>query len=319
MQETIAKREAKIRELTTPLPGSVPYDNTRPMNVPERFDRRTLLEFLCVLHKHCGVKYWKQECDNGRVLSKDGPVPASRIVRAGERYDHLYPATTEPDVNADIRILFEDNALVVVNKPAPLPMHPSGRFNRNTLQSILNEVYAPEILKPAHRLDANTSGVVVFSRSRQIAARVQPLFENRSVRKTYLARVLGHPEQDRFQCDAAISAKATQAGLRLPDPNGLAATTEFTVLCLNEDGTSLLEVRPLTGRTNQIRLHLWDLEFPIAGDPAYLPGRQLGETQTLTPDDDPLCLHAWKLTLMHPTKHVELTFEAPRPQWAVSS
>lgn len=318
MKETISDRESKIRELTSPLPGSVPYDNVRPMNVPERFDRGTLLEFLCVLHDHFGVKYWKEECDSRRVLHKDGPASAGRIVRAGERYDHLYPATTEPDVNADIRILFEDNSLVVVNKPAPLPMHPSGRFNRNTLQSILNEVYAPEILKPAHRLDANTSGVVVFSRTRQIAARVQPQFENRTARKIYLARVPGHPEQDRFRSDTAISAKATQAGLRLPDPDGLASATEFTVLSRDQDGTSLLEVRPLTGRTNQIRLHLWDLSFPIVGDPAYLPDGQLGETQTLTIDDRPLCLHAWKLTIMHPTKHVELTFEAPPPEWAIS-
>lgn len=316
MKETIAEREANIRALSSPLPGSVPYDNIRPMNVPERFDRSTLIEFLCRLHEHFDAEHWQRECETGRVMHKDGPASPDRIVRAGERYDHLYPATAEPDVNADIRILFEDNSLVVVNKPAPLPMHPSGRFNRNSLQSILNEVYAPEILKPAHRLDANTSGVVVFSRTRQIAARVQPQFENRSARKVYLARVFGHSEQGRFRCDTAISAKATQAGLRLPDPDGLASATEFTVLSRDNDGTSLLEVRPLTGRTNQIRLHLWDLGFPIVGDPAYLPDRQLGETQTLTPEDQPLCLHAWKLTIMHPTKHVELTFEAPRPEWA---
>ena len=294
MKEVISEREANIRELTSPLPGSVPYDNARPMNVPARFDRSTLLEFLCGLHEHFGAEHWRKECETGRVLYKDGPAAPDRIVRAGERYDHLYPATTEPDVNAEIEILFEDNSLVIVNKPAPLPMHPSGRFNRNSLLSILNEVYAPEILKPAHRLDANTSGVVVFSRTRQIAARVQPQFENRTARKKYLARVLGHPDPDRFRSDTPISTKATQAGLRVPDPDGLASTTEFTVLSRNDDGTSLLEVQPLTGRTNQIRLHLWDLGFPIVGDPAYLPDGKLGETQTLSINDPPLCLHAWE-------------------------
>ncbi|MBD3675020.1 MAG: sulfurtransferase [Planctomycetaceae bacterium] len=316
LQERIREREAAIREWTTPLPGSIPYDNVRPMNVPERFDRRTVLEFVSGLHDHLGEEYWKLEFDQGRILYKNRPIAADRMVRSGERYDHLYPATTEPDVNADIRILFEDHSLVVVNKPAPLPMHPSGRFNRNTLQSILNHVYDPQILKPAHRLDANTSGVVVFSRTRSIASRVQPQFEDRAAKKVYLARVQGHPEEDRFRCETRIGSTATQAGLRLPDPNGQEAITEFQVLRRDNDGTALLEVRPLTGRTNQIRLHLWDLKFPIVGDPAYLPNKELGETQTLSVDAPPLCLHAWKLALMHPTKHVELKFKATPPEWA---
>lgn len=316
LQERIRERDTAIREWTTPLPGSIPYDNVRPMNVPERFDQRTVLEFVSGFHEHLGEEYWVSEFDAGRILYKNRPIDSDRIVRSGERYDHLYPATTEPDVNADIRILFEDHSLVVVNKPAPLPMHPSGRFNRNTLQAILNQVYDPQILKPAHRLDANTSGVVVFSRTRSIASRVQPQFEDRSAKKIYLARVQGHPGEDQFRCTTSIGRTATQAGLRLPDSEGQKAITDFRVLRRDDDGTALLEVRPLTGRTNQIRLHLWDLEFPIVGDPAYLPNRELGKTQTLSTDDSPLCLHAWKLTLMHPTKHVELTFKAPAPDWA---
>jgi len=316
MKTSIAEHEEQINEVTSPLPGSVPYDNIRPMNVPERFDQQTVLDFVAGLHGHLDLEYWKSECDAGRILYKNKPIAADRMVRGGERYDHLYPATTEPDVNADIRVLFEDHSLVVVNKPAPLPMHPSGRFNRNTLQSILNQVYEPQILKPAHRLDANTSGVVVLSRTRSIASRVQPQFEDRSAKKVYLARVLGHPEADQFRSETRISRTASQAGLRLPDPNGHEAMTEFRVLSRDTDGTALLEVRPLTGRTNQIRLHLWDLGLPIVGDPGYLPDRKLGEKQTLAIDDAPLCLHAWKVTLMHPTKHVEITFSAPAPEWA---
>jgi hypothetical protein len=101
-------------------------------------------------------------------------------------------------------ILHEDEALIVVNKPAPLPIHPSGRFNRNTLQAILQTVYHPQKPRPAHRLDANTSGIVVFTRTRHFAKFVQPQFERGEVEKIYLARVFGHPVDDAFSCTAKI-------------------------------------------------------------------------------------------------------------------
>jgi 23S rRNA-/tRNA-specific pseudouridylate synthase len=107
------------------------------------------------------------------------------------------------------------------------------------------------------------------------------------------------------------------AGARQVDAeNGLPSRTEFRVIRRDSDGTALLEARPLTGRTNQIRLHLWHLGFPICGDPVYLPGHALGNRQTLSPKEPPLCLHAWKLTFRHPlTKEVTL-FEALAPDWS---
>ncbi|MGZ4963738.1 MAG: pseudouridine synthase, partial [Limisphaerales bacterium] len=97
--------------------------------------------------------------------------------------------------------------------------------------------------------------------------------------------------------------------------NGCAARTEFKVLKRDADGTTLLEVIPLTGRTNQIRIHLWELGFPICGDPVYLPGKQLGTTQTLAVTDIPLCLHAWKLEFTHPLTKEPMALVAPEPEW----
>ena len=114
-------------------------------------------------------------------------------MRAGDRLLHVMPTTVEPDIATEIVVLFEDDAIVVVNKPAPLPMHPCGRFNRNTLTWILNEVYAPLRLRPAHRLDADTSGLVVLSKRRDVARRLQPQFETGRVEKKYLAKVYGTP------------------------------------------------------------------------------------------------------------------------------
>ena len=82
------------------------------------------------------------------------------------------------------------------------------------------------------------------------------------------------------------------------------------------DGTSLLEARPLTGRTNQIRVHLWHLGFPACGDAIYLPGRKLGRTQTLAVGDPPLCLHAARLKFFHPLNLEPAEFSAPLPAWA---
>ncbi len=315
--ESMRQRQEAIRRVCSPLPGSVPYDNFRPVKIPETYSGKTLLECLVGLFPHVSTEDWQRHCQEGRMLSPAGlSVGCDHIVKTGERYLQRKPATIEPDVNPAIRLLYEDEALIVVHKPAPLPMHPCGRFNRNTLQFILGEVYQPQSPRPAHRLDANTSGIVVLSRTRHIAGLVQPQFERGEIEKVYLARVLGHPPEDQFECHAAISDESGELGSReVVTEGGLAAHTRFKVLKRNDDGTSLLEVIPLTGRTNQIRVHLWHLGWPICGDQAYLPGRRLGDTQTHTVESSPLCLLAQRITLTHPLSRQRKTFESDLPEW----
>jgi len=316
-RENLAQRQAAILQAVTPLPGSMPYDQTRPLNVPEACDHATLLDCLCHVMPHIPREQWLAVCEEGRIVTDQRVmVPAHQIVRAGERYLHLKPAQREPDVNADIRVLFEDEAIIVLNKPAPLPVHVGGRFNRNTLQFILNTVWHPLKPRSAHRLDANTTGVTVLCKTRHFASFVQPQFERGEVEKLYLARVRGHPPQDAFTCDAPISGEAGKLGGRSVDAEGQEAKTEFRVLRRDADGTALLEARPLTGRTNQIRIHLWHLGFPILGDAAYLADGEVGETQTLAVGDPPLCLHALRITFTHPLTKERVTFEAEPPEWA---
>jgi UPF0176 protein len=325
--QRIAELQAAIARVTNPLPGSRSYENHRPLNIPAQYDGQTLIDTLCGLLGHVPREAWLAACTEGRVRRKTAPgkdpaiatVAASPedTVRGGERYVHVHPGTREPDVNADIRVLYEDEAILVLNKPAPLPMHPCGRFNRNTLQEILTEVYRPYNPRPAHRLDANTSGIVLFARTKRYAQFLQPQFERGEVEKRYLARVHGHPTEDEFRSDAPLSDEAGDLGsYRVDWENGRPASTGFKVLQRSSDGTSLLEVTPWTGRTNQIRIHLWDLGFPIVDDPTYLPGHQLGDTQTVALDARPMGLHAWKLTFTHPLTRERVTFEADRPDWA---
>ncbi len=316
-RENLAQRHAALLQAVTPLPGSVPYDQTRPLNVPEACDQGTILDCLCHVMPHIHRDQWLAICEEGRIVTDDKViVPAHQIVRSGERYLHLKPAQREPDVNSDIRVLFEDEAIIVLNKPAPLPVHVGGRFNRNTLQFILNTVWHPLKPRSVHRLDANTTGVTVLCKTRHFASFVQPQFERGEVEKLYLARVKGHPPQDEFVCNAPITGEAGKLGGRNVDAEGQEARTEFRVLRRDADGTALLEARPLTGRTNQIRIHLWHLGFPIVGDAAYLADGEIGETQTLALGDPPLCLHALRISFRHPLTKERVTFDAESPEWA---
>jgi len=312
-----ARRE-KIRAAAEPLPGSVPADNYRPLRVHSRHDGMTALGFLGDLFNHVPAAHWHERFSAGDIVDAGlEPVSTSRVVRAGERLHTRERAQVEPPVNPAIGLLHEDEAIIVINKPAPLPMHPCGRFNRNTLQSILATAYAPEKPKPAHRLDANTSGLAVFTRTRAFARIVQPGFERGEVDKTYLARITGHPARDTFQCEEPISDSPGHRGSRATGGEGnLDAMTKFKVVRRDADGTALLLVQPLTGRTNQIRVHLWHLGIPVLGDPMYLPGGKMGDIQTLGLEDGPLNLHAWKIQFRHPLDGRPVEFEAPWPDWA---
>jgi UPF0176 protein len=318
MAANIARRHEQISHLSAVLPGSQPYDHYKPIKIPASFDGQTLCDTLSTLFAHIPAGVWRERFAQERMVDDTGrPVTATQIVRAGERYQHKLPATIEPDVDMRVELLHEDEALVVLNKPAPLPMHAGGRFNRNTLKYLLDKIYAPQKPRPAHRLDANTTGLVVVARTRHFAAEIQSQFERAEVEKIYLARVHGHPPRDEFICDAPIGSDAGALGSRAVDPvAGLASRTEFQVRNRMADGTALLEARPLTGRTNQIRIHLAHLGYPVCGDPAYLAGSALGDSQTLDVDAPPLCLHAWRLGFRHPLDQRRMTFAAPPPRWA---
>ena len=318
MAERIELLHESIARLTNPLPGSMPLENRRPVNVPAAYEGRTLLETLVGVFPQVAPEEWESRCDAGRFMNYGGTVRGKdHRVRGGERIVQVFPPDEEPPVSADIRILHEDEAIVVVHKPAPLPMHASGRFHRNTLQFILNEAYAPKYPRPVHRLDSNTTGLVIFARTRHFCRLLQRQFLDGSVDKRYLVRTIGHPDQDTFFSEAPISAEPDVMGTRIIDEvDGLASRTDFQVLERFQDGTTLLEAKLGTGRTNQIRLHLWQLGWPVAGDPAYLPNQQIGDRQTLDPDSPPLQLHAWKLSFKHPSTGEEMVFETARPGWA---
>jgi len=316
-KRTLADREAAIRGVCDPLPGAGPYTSERPLNVPARYDRCTLLDFLSDFVPHITRDEWLEVIRRGLIHDAAGPLSPERILRSGERLVRLEPDTREPAVNADVGVCAWEHDHAVFNKSAPLPMHPCGRFNRNSLTEILSLAFPGEHLTPAHRLDANTTGLVVFSRSRRAARGIQSQFEQGTASKSYLCRVIGHPNWDEIVSRQPISSVPADNGFRVVDAEaGDPAETRFHVLERFASGEALVEAVPVTGRTNQIRVHLWDLGHPIVGDPVYLAEQRLGDRQTLGPADPPMCLHAWRLSFARPADGTPVSYETDRPAWA---
>ncbi len=306
----VRERNTRLAENLRVLPGSTPADNERPLHVGARHDGLTLGVMLEREHPH--VTDWRRRVEAGRLRRRGDVLEWHSPVRAGDVIVHLEPSVVEPEVNAAVKILYEDEWVVTVNKPAPLPMHPSGRFNRNTLEAFLRPLYAPKRLRPAHRLDANTTGLVVFSTSRRIAGLLQPQFEAGTVKKLYLVEVEGHPASESFSCDAPIGRRVGPAGRREVSDRGDQARTMFQVL-ERRTHTTLLLAEPSTGRTNQIRVHAQSFGHSVVGDRAYA---EESSPMTRAIDEPAMHLHSWSLKIDHPATGERVTFEAPPPPWA---
>ncbi len=333
------RREELIRALAAAQPGSQPYENRRRMHVAARWTGWSLIDFLCAYHPPTSRDQWLAWIADGTITSSGQRVAAEQTVREGQRFDQVQSDYVEPTVSSDIGLIYEDEALVVINKPAPLPVHASGRYHRNTLEYILAQAYRPEKLRLAHRLDANTTGLVVLARKYSAARQLQPQFASGAVRKKYLLKVHGTPVSEQFECCEPVSAEPGWQGSRELSATGREATTQFRVLERCADGYWLLEAQPYSGRTHQIRLHAWRQGVPIVGDRLYrpsavpgdVPSGVLGETEPISDEQftselegeesgswecaEPMCLHALELEFEHPFTGERLTFRAPAPAW----
>jgi RluA family pseudouridine synthase len=311
--DPLERRQQQLIRVCRPLPGSQPAENRRPLRIPGRLDGLPLGQVLEQLFPHIPFQDWIDLGASGRLLQPNGlPADLHQRVRAGEQFVRVQTSEVEPNVNANLILLYEDEALVVLNKPAPLPMHSCGRFHRNTLRHILQLAWHPQAPRPVHRLDANTTGLVLCARTQHFDRLLQAQFARGEVEKHYLVRVHGHPQHDRFEVTVPIAEEAGPAGARLPG-EGRQARTEFAVRQRHDDGTSLLEARLHSGRTNQIRAHLWHCGYAVVGDPTY-GCEGLGGRQTLNPEDPPMYLHSWKIALGHPLTGNPVSFSV-EPPW----
>jgi 23S rRNA pseudouridine1911/1915/1917 synthase len=257
--------------------------------------------------------------DGGRQLS-----PAS-IVRAGQRIVLFRLAWDEPDAPREAPLLYEDPALVAVDKPAGLPVHPTARYLRNTLTAVLSERYPGQPVHLCHRLDKETSGVIVAARSSEVEARMKSAFAGRDVEKRYLAIVHGAPREDAFVVDAPLALAGHEVGVLMAvtptERGGLASRTRVRVL-ERLDGFALLECAPETGRQHQIRVHLAHAGTPIVGDKLYAhsPAYFVASLENTLTDAmrsdlrlDRHALHASEIRFAHPVDRTTVHIRAPLP------
>ena len=200
-------------------------------------------------------------------------------------------------------ILYEDDDLVAVNKPEGLVAVPDRRRVESSLIEMLS-AQRGEKLFIVHRIDRETSGVIVFARNAETHRQLNQQFETRSVEKMYLALVHGVIRDDRGEIDKPLRQFGS-GRVAVDDQRGKASVTEFRVLERFEAFT-LLDVRPHTGRRHQIRVHLYSIGHPIVGDPLY------GD-KNLQSSYPRLMLHAHRLSLHLPSGQ-RLTLEAPIPE-----
>jgi 23S rRNA pseudouridine1911/1915/1917 synthase len=250
----------------------------------------------------------------GEVTVNGAPVVASRALRSGDTVVWVEPAPpvceTATAEDLPIDVLHEDEVLMILNKPAGMVVHPGAGNQSGTLVSALLHYGAglsslgglnrPGIV---HRLDRDTSGCLVVAKSDRAHRALAKQFADRVCEKTYLALVAGAPRPPEGTVNEPIGRHPSHRQRMAIVPRGREAITLYRTLW-TRDGVSLVECRPRTGRTHQIRVHLKHLRCPVLGDVLY------GQRGTF----DRHMLHAWKLRLRHPVTRRIMDFEAPLPE-----
>ena len=259
---------------------------------------------------------WQKALAAGLVRVNGTVARASDSLAAGDVINAAPPPAAEPPAqaaaeNIPLEIIYEDNDLLCLNKPPGLVVHPAaGHWQGTLVNAILHHCadvsHGGHPLRPGivHRLDKDTSGCILVAKNDAAHAALSAQFAARTAQKTYLAVVRGRPRATSGVVTGAIARHPVhrQRMVISRRPGARAAETTWKVLS-TEGNLSLLECRPKTGRTHQIRVHLKHLGHPIAGDRVYGGGadfpRQL--------------LHAWKIVIDHPTNGQRMEFTAPIP------
>ncbi|MGA9769814.1 MAG: RluA family pseudouridine synthase [Blastocatellia bacterium] len=280
-------------------------------------------------------------CTVNRIAAQRGwRVAAGDLVEIA--FDEGGPTAMEPDV-LPLEILHEDEHLIVIVKPAGLLVHPTVSVKRGTLANALayhfnrdfynnqpTAIKSPahgqqhQLARPGlvHRLDRATSGLMVIARTDHALSRLSRHFQRRLVEKRYLAVACGQMSEDAGEMNAPIGRDDERRPRWWVTENGKAAVTRFKVL-ERFDQTTLVELEPVTGRTNQLRIHCAYYGHPILGDELYeSEGRRQRAEGSRAPDSNDetgipsfqrLCLHAWRLAFHHPASGEWMEFTSPFP------
>jgi 23S rRNA pseudouridine1911/1915/1917 synthase len=242
--------------------------------------------------------------------------PATILV-AGQTVMFRRPAPKEPDAPRELPVLVADEWFYAVDKPAGIAMHPSAKYHHSTITSVLREKFPDEKLQITHRLDLETSGVLLIARSVQSAIALKRAFAKRWVKKTYLAVVRGRLDGE-ISVDAPLGLAGGLVRVKMAVlDGGLPSRTRFVARESWGDRT-LVECFPETGRQHQIRAHLAHIGYPIVGDKLYPDEHIFADYQDHgweaiagRVEHARQALHAFRYTFPHPVSGAEITVESP--------
>jgi len=297
---------------------------------------RTLLSHLASLYSHSTAQAWQQRLTNGEVALNGVTACGSESVTAGQTLVWNRPPWIEPDSPQHFEVLFEDPYLLAVNKPSGLPTLPGGGFMENTLLRLVQK-QTPNA-NPVHRLGRATSGIVLFAKTPQAAAKLFANWNTPRIQKIYRALAQGIAEHDSYEILTPIGLVPHPriGSVWAANPNGKPSKSVAKVISRapsstasrstasgstsspstaprSTPGTTTFEVSLSSGRPHQIRIHLASIGHPLVGDPLYgLNGQPLENLPGL-PGDGGYFLHAQFLNFQHPITGEQINLEAALP------
>lgn len=262
--------------------------------------------FLAATAPEYSRSFWQKRCEEGVVLVNDKVVKASHKLQPDDTVRATLPEVSNVE-HQELPIIYEDDDVIVINKPAGILTHAKGAASHEfTVAEFVRPktTDGPDTNRPGivHRLDRGTSGVIIAAKSNEAKRWLQGQFSKRNVKKTYLALVRDHLRQPEAILRLPIERNPKKPQTFRVGANGKTAETAYKVVHSYKD-FDLVELKPLTGRTHQLRVHLEYLGHPIIGDPIYgSESKQLGR----------MFLHAHQLELTLPSRKRKV-FTAPLP------
>lgn len=292
--------------------------------VMEKFAGETLLESLTRRFTYRDAQYWNDKILAGQILIDELPASPDRVLCVGETVRFMVPDFEEPDLDTDYQKVFENDNIIIVSKPADLPVHSNRRFYFQTMTAILRRHENLENLNPMHRLDRETSGLMIFMKKNFQRRRYRRNPAMIIKKKLYLAIVKGHISQSSFEVNEPL-AESGQLPVRykmIITPEGKPAETRFYLAAVSETH-SLLVADLITGRKHQIRAHLEHIGHPIIGDKLYSHGglyfMKRCEDNLQQSDLEELgaphqLLHSWCINLALPDTDQQMIFAHQLPR-----
>ena len=250
-----------------------PTEQIYRSHVPPQYDSFPIEKYFATRFSYQDEEEWSRQIRAGKIIVNGKVALIGQKLRASDLTITNGGFRIEPAADRTLNVIYEDKDIRVFNKSAPIPVHPCGRYFKNSMTEVLKDVYPGEVPRPIQRLDVTTTGVIVFARTQKAAAFLMREFKQNRVEKEYFALVEGVPRSKKFTIDKPIgklTASKRVVGEDIPGSQPARTDVEWLTSINN---LSLLRVIPRSGRTNQIRVHLASEGLPIYNDSVYGHGK----------------------------------------------